>query len=146
MTWLKYVIGGAIIVVAVILLQMCEGEQQPTAPTVYIVRKDSIQVKVLYKDSIRIKYVDRWHTLKPRLDSIPCPEALAETIVLTDSIIMVDSSEISSLKAEILIDNLIIDNQAEQIKQDSAKIHKLKRHRRILAGIAVALGVIAAVK
>lgn len=106
--------------------------------------KDSIRERIVYKDRVKTEYVIKWRNFKGKVDSIPCPEALNEAIILTDSIIVVDSSLVASLKAELLIDSLIIKNQDSLIIQDSVKIaalnKEIKKHKRqkkfiILAGL-----------
>lgn len=114
----------------------CSGKPYIAAkPTVLIKQKDSIRDRIVYKDRERIVYVTKYRTLKGKVDSIPCPEALNQVIVLTDSIIVVDSSLISSLKAELLVDSLIINEQGKVIKKDSTQIvkleRKLKRNRKL---------------
>lgn len=107
---------------------------------------DSLDKRSDITDSIRIVYVDRWRSVKTRTVSMPCPEALAEVIVLTDSIISIDSTQISQMNAELFIKDLVIANQDTLLKIDSVAIRKkdktirqLKRQRNIAAGVG-ALG------
>ena len=109
-------------------------------------KKDSIKERVVYKDRWRTEFVVKWRTLKGRIDTLPCEEALPLVINATDSIIYIDSSEIASLKAEILIDSLIISDQDKRHSQDSTNIKKLKRQRNLAAGIGLFGWVIAAFK
>lgn len=101
---------------------------------IYKVKKDSIRDRIVYKDRWRVKYVEKYRYFKHKVDSVPCPEALNEVLILTDSIIKVDSSLICSLKSELLIDGLIISNQDSLITQDSVKIagleKSIKKHKR----------------
>lgn len=114
---------------------------------------DSLDKRSDITDSIRIVYVERWHKIKGRVDTIPCPEALAEVIVLTDSIITVDSTLISQLNGELFIKDLIIANQDTLLRIDSAtirkkdkSIRKLKRQRNIAAGVGLLGWLLAAFK
>lgn len=113
--------------------------------------KDSIRERIVYKDRVRIQYVEKYRKFKH--DSMPCPEALNEVLVLTDSIIVVDSSLIASLKAELFVDSLIIKNQGDLITQDSIKIvsfnkevKKQTRRKKVWQAISLALGVTVLVK
>lgn len=142
------------------LVQKCSGD--PVTPVEnnlkQTIRKqkaqaDSTENESRKKDSVRIVYVTKWRTLKPKLDSLPCPEALAEVIILTDSIITVDSSLICSLRAELFIDSLIIRNQDSLILNDSIQIaslsKKLKRQKtatKVVAGVGLVGWIIAAFK
>lgn len=119
----------------------CDGDQQPVdnsnlKKTINNdkFKKDSIKERIVYKDRWRTEYVVRWRNFKGKVDSIPCPDALNQAIILTDSIIVVDSSLVASLKSELLIDSLIIKNQDSLIVQDSVKISSLnkeiKKHKR----------------
>lgn len=96
--------------------------------------KDSIRERIVYKDRIKTEYVVKWRSFKGKVDSIPCPDALNQAIILTDSIIVIDSSLVASLKSELFIDSLIIKNQDSLIVQDSVKIvslkKEIKKHKR----------------
>lgn len=109
-------------------------------------KADSLDKASDKTDLVRIVYVTKWRTLKPKLDSIPCPEALAEVIVLTDSIIMVDSTQISELNAELFVKDLIIAGQDTIIKNDSIALKKLtkklKWQKVKTKAVAVGMGVL----
>ena len=138
----------AILALCVIILIAFKGcGTEPIKPIEPLKAKnDSIHERVVYKDRWRTEVVVKYRTLKGRIDTIPCPDALNQAIILTDSIIMVDSSLISSLKAEILIDNLIISQDSIKIISLTKDVKKQKRRKKLWQSIAVALGVIAAVK
>ncbi len=154
MKWFKPVLIGCIIVVGIILFQLipkCNSEViEPLDDSI----KDTIAAQKLRKDSIHevaVKavetvtvYVTKWRTLKGRIDSIPCPEALTEVITLTDSIIQVDSTAIAELKAELFVADLIIANYDTLVRKDSVRlavkdktIRRLKRQRNIAAGVGL---------
>lgn len=109
-------------------------------------KADSLDKASDKTDSVRIVYVTKWRTLKPKLDSIPCPEALADIIILTDSIITVDSTQISELNAELFVKDLIIANQDTLLKNDSIAIKKLtkklKWQKVKTKAVAVGMGVL----
>lgn len=103
-------------------------------------RKDSVKKIIVYRDSIH--EVVKWKYRKDKLKPIPCDSLLPIIIADCDTIITADSALISSLKAEILFDSLIISDQAKIMRQDSAtiesltrKVKRLKWHRRILATV-----------
>lgn len=127
---LKWIMPPAIVIIlAMLLIPKCSNVPDPVfKPSMQILRKDSIHERVVYKDRWRTEVVYRYRHIK--VDSLPCPEALSEVIVLTDSIITIDSSEISSLKAEVLIDNLIINSYKSKIISDSVVITKLSKKLR----------------
>lgn len=150
---LKYFPYLVIIILVIVLFRNC-GETEHIVNISPIKKeiikekkaKDSIHEKVIYKDSIRTKIVVKWKVI--RHDSlIPCETKL----VICDTLIEQDSGLISSLKAEILVDNLIIHNQDTIIKNDSIALkkanRKLKRQKALTKLIALvgALGVIAAI-
>lgn len=134
----KLFIMGCISVVFLIVFSQFKscGETEPVNTDMESkkekIRKDKIKADSLDKasdktDSVRIVYVTKWRTLKPKLDSIPCPEALSEVILLTDSIIIVDSTQISELNAELFVKDAIIANQDTLISVDSITIRKLTK-------------------
>lgn len=145
----KWIIPPAIVIIlAMLLIPKCSNVPESVfKPSIQVIRKDSIHERVVYKDRWRTEVVYKYRHIK--VDSLPCPEAMAEVIVLTDSIIQIDSSEISSLKAEVLIDNLIINSYKSKVISDSVVITKLskklrrsRRWNKILGIVAVgAIGV-----
>ena len=135
--WLHYILIGALLIILWLLMFPPSCESKPDYSPILkgeiqkaTLKKDSIQQRIVYKDRERIVYVTKYRTLKGKVDSIPCPEGLAQVIVLTDSIIVKDSSEIQSLKAEILTDNFIIDSQKKVIYSDSVQLRKLNKKLR----------------
>lgn len=86
---------------------------------------DSIREVIVYKDRIRVNDVHHYHAV--RYDSlIPCPDKLA----IADTVIFIDSSEISSLKASLFVKGLIIANQDTVIRNDSIAYRKLAKKLR----------------
>ena len=87
-----------------------------------IIRKDSVKEVIVYRDSIRTKYITKWRTI--RHDSlIPCEDKLAKC----DTILYVDSLLISSLKHEIKLSDTIIHNYQKVVYNDSIVIIGLNR-------------------
>ena len=165
MKWYKYFIGVIIVIVGIILFQLipnCSGDDvrpiEDIGPLKEVIKEQKLEKDTAHQIAVKAVetvtvYVTKWRTLKPKLDSIPCPEALNEVMILTDSIVKVDSTAIKALQDEVLIGNMIIKNQDSVIKIDSAnlvlkdkQIRKLKRHRRILIGVAGALVILSVVK
>jgi len=112
--------------------------------------KDSLLIAVKKKDTIRISIIKRYTTLKH--DTI-FEQVCAPIIKLCDSIILVDSSEIVDLKNVIKVDSVIVANYKKVAEVDSNKIvsltkevRKHKRHKRLLCGGLIGLGVIAILK
>lgn len=139
----NYYLLGGIILTMVILFTVSKCNRGQSVPQFHIETKvrDSIRTVIEYKDSIRTKYIHHWHTI--RYDSlIPC-----ETLVLfCDTIIRIDSSEIASLKAELVQDSIIEAQLYENIRKDTTVIRKLNKslkRQKFITKVAFATGVIA---
>lgn len=109
-------------------------------------RKDSVKEVIVYRDSIRTKLVTKWRN---RTDTL----TLTKLVNITDSIILVDSSLIASLKHEISIDDTIIRNYQKVVYNDSIVIIglnkslvKQKRKTKIALIVAAIFGGVALVK
>lgn len=111
------------------------------------VKKVAEQVKANKTDSIRIKYVTKWRLkIKDSIVYKPCEEL----IIICDSIITVDSTQISQLRQVITLSDSIILNQKIIIRNDSIDINCLtkwgKKQRRqknlALLGLGVLGGVL----
>lgn len=111
-------------------------------------KRDSVKKEIVYKDSIRIKYVVKWRSAKSLRDSIPCDSLLPILINTCDSVIVKDSSEIKSMAVALFLDSIIIDAQQKIISVDSVQeiaykkeIRKHKRQKRLIAiGAGILLG------
>ncbi|MDD1444220.1 hypothetical protein MEO93_28555 [Dolichospermum sp. ST_sed3] len=79
------------------------------------VKKDSVKVEANKTDSIRTKIVIKWRASKHDTVYKECKEL----IVICDSIISVDSTQISQLRQVITLSDSIIDNQKIIIHNDS---------------------------
>jgi CRISPR/Cas system-associated endonuclease Cas3-HD len=79
------------------------------------VKKDSVKVEANKTDSIRTKIVIKWRAAKHDTVYKECKEL----IVICDSIISVDSTQISQLRHVITLSDSIIDNQKIIIHNDS---------------------------
>lgn len=104
--------------------------------------KDSLLVIAKKKDSVRIETIVKYRYLKGRIDSIPCEELLPKIVNICDSIILVDSSQIATLKQVIKTDSSIIQNYKKIIVNDSTtivslnkEVKKQKRQKKIVGGI-----------
>ena len=163
---LKHVLGiltlcGAV-VAASLFFKGCGGDIGPEQPSnsAYIdslkaeiakmdIEKDSLLVIAKKKDSVRVEYVTKWRKLKGDTAYLPCDSILPQIVNLCDSIIYVDSSQISTLKKVIKTDSSIISNYKKVVKDDSItivnlnkEIKKHKKHKRWLGiGLGVAAGV-----
>jgi len=134
------------------MFHSCKKEQieiNPVKETIKtdLKRKDSVKEVIVYRDSIRTKYITKWRTI--RHDSlIPCEDKL----VIFDTILSVDSLLISDLKHEISISDTIISNYQKVVYNDSIMIIGLNKSIRkqktktklalILAGIFGGVAVI----
>lgn len=110
---------------------------------------DSLLLAVKKKDTIRVGIVKYYRVLKT--DTIF--QVCEPIIKVCDSIIVVDSSEIVDLKNVVRLDNGIIANYKKVAEIDSNTIVKLnkevrkhKRHKHLLTGGLIGLGVIAILK
>lgn len=90
--------------------------------------RDSLLKITGKKDSVRTIYVTKWKQLKGRIDSIPCDSAIVLVVNMCDTIIMQDSSQITTLKDVIKLDSNIIANYETIVKNDSLHIESLKKY------------------
>ena len=110
------------------------------------VKKDSVKVEANKTDSIRTKIVIKWRAAKHDTVYKECKEL----IIICDSIISVDSTQISQLRQVITLSDSIIDNQKIIIHNDSidkialTKWGKKQRRQKNLAflGLGVLGGVL----
>lgn len=133
------------------MFHSCKKEQieiNPIKETIKedLKRKDSVKEVIVYRDSIRTKLVTKWRN---RTDTL----TITEVVNLCDSVILVDSSLIASLKNEINLDDSIIRNYRIVAVNDSNTIVRLnkdlrkqKRKTKVAAAIAILFGGIAAIK
>jgi hypothetical protein len=89
--------------------------------------RDSLRKITGKKDSVRTIYVTKWKQLKGRIDSIPCDSAIVLVVNMCDTIIMQDSSQITTLKDVIKLDSNIIANYEKVVHSDSLYIEQLKK-------------------
>ena len=108
------------------------------------VKKDSSMVAANKSDTVRLKGIDRWHKAKHDTLYLPCKEL----IVICDSIILIDSTEISQLKNVINYSDSIIVNQKVMLYNDSLDLLAAKKYgnkqRRQKNLALIGLGVITA--
>ena len=110
-------------------------------------KEDSTKKEVKKTDSVRTKYVIKWRT---KLHDTTIYKPCEELILICDSIIVVDSTEISQLRQVILYSDSIIVNQKVIIHNDSLDItclkNSVKKQRRqknlALLGLGVLGGVL----
>jgi hypothetical protein len=136
-----YILGGIILVMVIIFtLRRCNRVQPVPPLRIETKVRDSIRTVVIVKDSIRTKYVHHWHTI--RYDSlIPCEVKLA----IADTVILIDSSEIASLKQLIGQDSIIISKLYDNIRKDTIVIRKLNKslkRQKFITKIAFGAGAI----
>lgn len=111
--------------------------------------RDSLLVIAKKKDSVRVDAVAKYRSLKGKVDSIPCDSLLPQIVNICDSIVLVDSSEIASLKEIIKLDSGIISNYKKIVVNDSTTIaglnKQIKKHKRqkkwLGVGMAAAIGI-----
>jgi len=137
-------------IVCLLLFDKCNKKVEPTSSVEisdsikqaisaqYEARIDSL-ILDKQKDSIRVQYVTKWRKLKQDTAFIPCDSILPKIVNLCDSIILVDSSQIATLKNIVALDDSIISNYKKVTKNDSLlivsqnkEIKKHKRHKKIL--------------
>ena len=120
----KYIPYVAILILAICLwFKGCNGKPQKFTNSELIktnikkltVKKDSVKVEANKTDSIRTKIVIKWRAAKHDTIYKECKEL----IVICDSIIKIDSTQISQLRQVITLSDSIIDNQKIIIYNDS---------------------------
>lgn len=103
------------------------------------VKKDSVKVEANKTDSIRTKIVIKWRAAKHDTIYKECKEL----IVICDSIISVDSTQISQLRQVITLSDSIIDNQKIIIYNDKIALTKWGKKQRRQKNLAfLGLGVL----
>lgn len=111
------------------------------------VKKDSVKIEANKTDSIRIKYVTKWRLkIKDSIVYKPCEEL----IIICDSIITVDSTQISQLRhVNLLNDSIITDYKVMHYNDSIDKVcltkwGKKQRRQKNLAilGIGILGGVL----
>lgn len=140
----KYIPYVIILILAISLwFKGCNGKHQKfticelmkTNIKKLTVKKDSVKVEANKTDSIRTKIVIKWRAAKHDTIYKECKEL----IVICDSIISVDSTQISQLRQVITLSDSIIDNQKIIIHNDSidkialTKYGKKQRRQKNLA-------------
>ena len=115
--------------------------------------RDSLLKITDKKDSVRTVYITRWKQLKGRIDSIPCDSAIVLVVNMCDTIIMQDSSQITTLKDVIKLDSNIIANYELVVHNDSLYIEQLKKdvkkqrkHKKAALIVAAVFGGLAILK
>lgn len=113
-----------------------------------IKRGDSIKGVIKKNDSVRIEYVIKWRKLKADTVKIPCDSMLAKVIHTCDTIITIDSTEISNLKKVVSNDSIVIKDLFSVVRIDSIEIVRLnkavkkeRRRKRWALVLAGALGI-----
>lgn len=154
----KYFRAGLVVIILLMMalaLKFCNKPipYKPVEIKQEVKTRDSIIKVVEYKDSIRTVYVTKWRKIKVNPDSLPCDTFVHEIIAVCDTFIMIDSSEIVSLKGVIRQDSIIQAKQSDKISSDSLTISKLnKRLKRqktvtkLAFGAGAVLGVAAGSK
>jgi len=89
--------------------------------------RDSLIKLANKKDSVRIETIVKYKWLKGKTDTVPCEDLLPLVYNVCDSIIIVDSSEISILRDVIKNDSVIICNYQKVSYNDSICIIGLKK-------------------
>lgn len=106
-------------------------------------QSDSTKAIANKQDTVRTKLIVKWRTkTKDSVVYKPCEEL----ILICDSIIVVDSSQIASLRQVIKIDSSIIATQKIMLHSDSLDIKclqkSIRKHKRQKVLIAGSLGVL----
>jgi len=126
--------------------QKFTNSELPKSRIVYVTKKkDSTNVAANVSEVVRVKYVTKWRTkLKDTIIYKECEEL----IIICDSIIKIDSTQISQLRQVITLSDSIILNQKIIIHNDSLDaiclkkaIRKQRRHKNLAL---IGLGVITA--
>ena len=150
MKQIKYYVPYIIILILLIIL-MAKGCNKPkpinSEPIKTSIKKLEFkkvveQVKANKSDSVRTKYVIKWRT---KLHDTTIIKPCEELILICDTIIKTDSTEISQLKHVNLLNDSIILNQKIIIYNDSidkvclTKWGKKQRRQKILTLIGIGI-------
>ena len=140
-----------IILLLIIVFKSCDNNTQkftnsePIKAKIKTLTKksDSTKVEVKKTDSVRTKYIVKWRT---KLHDTTIYRACEEVIIICDSIILVDSTEIGQLKQVITLSDSIIVNQKVMLYNDSLDLLAAKKYgkqQRIQKNLALlGLGVL----
>jgi len=152
--------ASVLIVACVFMFKGCDEKhgtistdrEKDSLKLVLINQKDSVKMlltDIKKKDTIRVGIVKYYRVVKT--DTIF--QVCEPIIKICDSIIVIDSSEIVDLKNVVKLDSGIIENYKKLAVIDSNTIVKLnkevkkhKRHKHLLTGGLIGLGVIAILK
>lgn len=138
----------ALVILTGLFLFFCTRNCKPHPPKpidigAEVKKKDSFRVVIKYRDSIRIERVIKYRYLKQNKDSLPCNTLIEFIELACDTIIKVDSLEITALKKTLQLDSAIIFKQGLMLKSDSVYIGKLSRklkRQKFLTKAAFVLG------
>lgn len=124
------------IIIGILLILLCFKQCNVTQPIQHNnepikkdikaleVKKAAEQFKANKTDTIRLKGIDRWHKAKTDTLYLPCKDIIA----LADTIILIDSTEISQLRQINLFNDSIITDQKILLYNDSLDILALKKY------------------
>lgn len=135
---LQKIIGYLVaIILTIVIMKSCKNEAEPlySKPRIVIKKEiveltksvDSTKAIVKGIDSVRVKTIVKW-----RIKTDTVHEACDTLVLICNEIIKIDSSEIASLKHITLLQDSIIDNQKELLKQDSTAIKHLTKANKKL--------------
>lgn len=115
--------------------------------------RDLLELQAATVDTARIRTIVKYRTLKSNPDTLPCDTVLKYIMVACDSIIVVDSTEISLLKRSNMKADTIIGNLEKVVQIDSLTISGLKKQVRnqrrlklVAISVATLLGGLAVVR
>lgn len=132
-----------IIIALLFIFKGCNKDVTYKPVTIETVRQDSFRTVIKYHDSTRVHHINKWRNMTRIVDSTVCYTEIVNLIAECDTIIKIDSVQISSLKGLVKLDSNIQVILFKRIRSDSVLITKLNKkvkRNRVLAKVAFVSG------
>ena len=143
--WSPFIAFVLLGICLLLMFKRCDAPEPAIGVIPELKVKDSFRVVIKYHDSTRLHYLSKWRFKTRMIDSSPCYTEVKTIIAQCDTVIMFDSILITSLKANIANDSVIIFKQGLMLKADSLQICKLNKkvkRNKIIAKVAFITGLI----
>lgn len=143
--WSPFIAFVLLGVCILLMFKRCDAPQPAIAVIPEMKIRDSFRTVIKYHDSTRLHYLSKWRFKTRLIDSTVCYTEVKTIIAECDTVIMADSILITSLKANIANDSVIIFKQGLMLRADSLQICKLNKkvkRNKIIAKMAFITGLI----
>lgn len=143
--WSPFIAFVLLGICLLLMFKRCDAPEPAITTIPELKIKDSFRVVIKYHDSTRLHYLSKWRFKTRMIDSTVCYTEVKTIIAECDTVIMADSILITSLKANIANDSVIIFKQGLMLKADSLQICKLNKkvkRNKIIAKVAFVAGLI----